>query len=689
LPSARAIDYTWSGTSNIWNTASSWSPSFTNGGSNTAATTDGIVFSNLGSNSFASPTLTSNRSFASLVFTADAFAYTFGGAFSLTVNGTAGIVNNANATQTFGNTVQNSQASGLVTNTQAGGSLVFNGGYNLTSSGSSANRTVTFGGVGNITLAGAIGNGGTATAGAVTISSTGTTLFSGANTYGGLTTVSSGGTLRLGNASALGTTAAGTSVSSGGVLDLNGQTIGAETLSLTGTGISSSGALVNTSGTAASLGGAVTLSGNTAIGAGNISLGNISESGSRRLTKVGAGTLTLTGTASHTGGTVISQGTLDVTGGNSIGGSFTLDGATGPVLKLSNLNALATSATLTGAGSSANVGTVDLAAAGTYTLGSYLGNSIKFSASSGGATTLNFTNNSVVTSGTNGGRTITNADANLSLVFDGSLDISSSTAGTGVTFAGAGNTTVNGAIFNGIGQTRTVTKNDAGTLNLSAVNTYEGNTTIANGTLALTGAGAISGSPVITNNGIFNVSAVTGGNYTLGAGQTYVGSGTTIGNLTLNGAFTPGTSPGLATFNNNLTLGSTSTTTMEIGGSTTAGTDYDRVSVAGALTYGGTLNIVAFDLGGGAYNFAQTASFNLFGSGSRSGNFTSVSVGGTALADAGNLGVWTASAGGFDYTFSTLDGVLGIAAPIPEPAASAALGGAALLGLAALRRRRA
>jgi autotransporter-associated beta strand protein len=436
----------------------------------------------------------------------------------------------------------------------------------------------------------------------------------------------------------------------------------------------------------------------TIAGAGNTSIGSMGfiagQTGVGSLTKTGAGTLTLTGTNTYAGTTTINEGTVNIANGNSssANANFTLSLGTvsgvSPVLKLSHVNALATSATLTGAGSSTNVGTVDLAAAGTYTLGSYLGNSIKFSASSGGATTLNFTNNSVVTSGTNGGRTITNADANLSLVFDGSLDISSSTAGSGVTFAGAGNTTVNGAIFNGIGQTRTVTKNDAGTLNLSAVNTYEGNTTIANGTLALTGAGAISGSPVITNNGIFNVSAVTGGNYTLGAGQTYVGSGTTIGNLTLNGAFTPGTSPGLATFNNNLTLGSTSTTTMEIGGSTTAGTDYDRVSVAGALTYGGTLNIVAFDLGGGAYNFAQTASFNLFGSGSRSGNFTSVSVGGTALADAGNLGVWTASAGGFDYTFSTSNGVLGIAAPIPEPAASAALGGAALLGLAALRRRR-
>ena len=435
----------------------------------------------------------------------------------------------------------------------------------------------------------------------------------------------------------------------------------------------------------------------TIAGAGNTSIGSMGfiagQTGVGSLTKTGAGTLTLTGTNTYSGTTTINEGTVNIANGNSssANANFTLSLGTvsgvSPVLKLSHVNALATSATLTGAGSSTNVGTVDLAAAGTYTLGSYLGNSIKFSASSGQATTLNFANNSVATASNNATRIITNLDANLSLIFGGTLDISSTATG-GVTFAGAGSTQVNGAIFNASAGVRAVTKNDGGTLTLAGVNTYNGETIISAGKLALTGAGSIATSPTITNNATFDVSAVTGGNYTLGSTQTYRGSGTTIGNLTLNGAFTPGTSPGLATFNNNLTLGSISTTTMEIGGSTTAGTDYDRVSVAGALTYGGTLNIVAFDLGGGAYNFAQTASFNLFGSGSRSGNFTSVSVGGTALADAGNLGVWTASAGGFDYTFSTSNGVLGIAAPIPEPAASAALGGAALLGLAALRRSR-
>jgi autotransporter-associated beta strand protein len=423
----------------------------------------------------------------------------------------------------------------------------------------------------------------------------------------------------------------------------------------------------------------------TIDGAGNTSIGSISttSTGVGSLTKTGAGTLTLTGLNTYTGATTISQGTVNITSGNSFGGSFTLDGSTGPILKLSTTSALSNNATLVGASGSANTGTLDLAVAGTYNLGTYSTNNMKFTASSGGTTTLNFRNNSVMNTSTGGAKTLTNVDSNLTIAFAGTLDISSSAVGA-TTFAGAGNTTVSGAIFNSTtGTLRGVTKTGTGTLTLAGVNTYNGDTTISGGKLALTGSGSIASSPTITNNATFDVSAVTGGNYTLGSTQTYKGSGTTIGNLTINGAFTPGTSPGLATFNNNLTLGSSSTTTMEIGGlGGVAGTDYDKVSVTGALTYGGGLSVVAYN----SYNFAQAASFNLFGAGSRSGNFSSVSVAGTSLTN--SSGVWSATTGGYDYTFSTSDGNLVIATAVPEPAASAAIGGAALLGLAALRRRR-
>ena len=422
----------------------------------------------------------------------------------------------------------------------------------------------------------------------------------------------------------------------------------------------------------------------TIDGAGNTTIGSITTStGVGSVTKTGAGTLTLNGSNTYTGNTSISAGTVNITSGSGMSGSFALDGSAGPILKLSNTGALSNNATLVGASGSANTGTLDLAVAGTYNLGTYSTNNMKFTASSGGSTTLNFKNNSVMNSSTGSGKTLTVDSSNLTLVFAGTLDTSSNAAGA-TTFAGAGNTTVSGAIFNSTtGTLRGVTKTGAGTLTLGGVNTYNGDTTISGGKLALTGSGSIATSPTITNNGTFDVSAVTGGNYTLGSTQTYKGSGTTIGNLTINGAFTPGASPGLATFNNDLTLGTSSTTTMEIGGlGGVAGTDYDKVSVTGALTYGGALSVVAYN----SYNFAQAASFNLFGAGSRSGNFSSVSVAGTSLTN--SSGVWSATTGGYDYTFSTSDGNLVIATAVPEPAASAAIGGAALLGLAALRRRR-
>jgi autotransporter-associated beta strand protein len=130
----------------------------------------------------------------------------------------------------------------------------------------------------------------------------GNLTLGGANTFGAVT-VSTGG-LILASATALGDSFAGTTVSAGATLDLNGQTVGAEAIAL-------SGVLANGSATAASLAGAVTLSGAAGIATtGDLELtGGTLGDGS--LTKTGAGTLTLsTVGAAHTGGTVVSAGTL-------------------------------------------------------------------------------------------------------------------------------------------------------------------------------------------------------------------------------------------------------------------------------------------------------------------------------------------------------------------------------------------
>jgi len=178
-----------------------------------------------------------------------------------------------------------------------------------------------------------IGGAAASSTGSLTKAGNGTLVLSGNNAYTGSTTISAG-TLRLGATgtlpnSPLGTNANGTSVTSGAVLDLNGFTLAtAEGLTLNGTGISSSGALINSSATAVSYSGNIVLGSNSSIGTtGNITLSGI-ISGGFGLTKVGAGTLAVPINQTYTGKTVVSAGTWSTSGESSFGaepGAFTAD----------------------------------------------------------------------------------------------------------------------------------------------------------------------------------------------------------------------------------------------------------------------------------------------------------------------------------------------------------------------------
>lgn len=77
-----------------------------------------------------------------------------------------------------------------------------------------------------------------------------------------------------------------------------------------------------------------------------------------------------------------------------------------------------------------------------------------------------------------------------------------------------------------------VTKNGAGTLTFTAANTYTGKTTVAAGTLALSGAGSVAASPwiEIKSGATFNVTAVTGGTQTL-TSQVLSGTGSVAGSM--------------------------------------------------------------------------------------------------------------------------------------------------------------
>jgi filamentous hemagglutinin family protein len=210
--------------------------------------------------------------------------------------------------------------------------------------------------------------------GGLTKAGSGTFTVSGASTYSGLTTVSAG-TLKLGAAGGatntpLGTTGAGTSMTAGAVLDLNGFTLGtAEALTLNGTGIGSGGALTNSSGTAATYSGAITLGSASSIVAGSgkslFATGTIN--GAYALDVMGGGSITLGGSIGNSTPLASFSGaagtTLNINGGAvSTTGAQTYSGAT----------TFGATTTLTAVGISAT-GAVT-ATAGTLTLAAGTGN---------------------------------------------------------------------------------------------------------------------------------------------------------------------------------------------------------------------------------------------------------------------------------------------------------------------------
>jgi autotransporter-associated beta strand protein len=159
--------------------------------------------------------------------------------------------------------------------------------------------------------------------GSFTQAGPGTTTLSVANSYSGTTTISTG-VLEVTANNALGTAAAGTSVTNGAALKLTNVSYStAEAVTLNGTGISNGGALVN-SGTS-SFAGQITAATNASINAGG---GTLTLSGG--LVKDGT-TLTLTG-----GGRI----NVSVTGisGASSNSDLIVDGTTVVVSANSNYN---------------------------------------------------------------------------------------------------------------------------------------------------------------------------------------------------------------------------------------------------------------------------------------------------------------------------------------------------------------
>ena len=401
--------------------------------------------------------------------------------------------------------------------------------------------------------------------GALTKSGTGTLILSGTNIYTGATTVSTG-VLNIQNAAALGTTAAGTTVSNLAALQIQGGITVTEAITLQSPGISSDGGIRNISGDN-TLSGAITLSGSSKIasdagllslnvasgnsitgtynltfsGGGNITVADLIDISSATLTKDGTGTLTFSVTNTYGGTTTINEGIL----------SFAAFGSNGF------------------AGSNGN---------GTLVLG---GGTLQYTGS-----TASTVQNITLTTGT-----------------ASSIDVAS---GTTLTMSGA-NPVSNGSLI----------KLGAGTLVLSGTSSFTGGTTITAGTLAL------GGSDKLDNSGSIILS---GGTLSSGA----AGFTETIGILDLaaNSIIALGTGVHTLTFANSSAEAWTSNTTLTITGwagayngasSGTAGKIFIGSSVSGLSAiqlaqiqfFDGTSNNPAIILSSGEVVASRDAPSNL------------------------------------------------------------------------------
>jgi autotransporter-associated beta strand protein/T5SS/PEP-CTERM-associated repeat protein len=286
-----------------------------------------------------------------------------------------------------------------------------------------------------------------------------------------------------------------------------------------------------------------------------------------------------------------------------------------------------------------------------------------------------------------GGTLLRGAGGTIHLNSGGTLQI-----GTGTTGGVLGNNLTNNGtlIFNRsdaytyggiISGTGSVTKQGGGTLTLGAANSYSGLTTISAGTLALSGIGSIGkgglGLGTTGSPGVFDLSGLTAGTYSLPATGNLAGVGTLSGSgksLAVLGSFLPGNSPGTVTLGSGLRLdlSSSGTSVFEIMSYRYTPGTFDLVNGNGSVVFGGILSL---DFSGGSYA-AGTNVLQLFANtGGFLGDFSSV--------------VWTGLDEGQSAIFNASTGYVSIQA-VPEPSTCAlALAGLACGGYSMLRRRRA
>jgi fibronectin-binding autotransporter adhesin len=377
---------------------------------------------------------------------------------------------------------------------------------------------------------------------ALTKIGTGTLTLTNTNTYSGGTNLN-GGILAVNSDVNLGT----------GPLSFNGGTLEALAGLVSGKAITlnvGGGTFLADVGTTSTLSGVIT-------GAGS-------------WTKSGAGSLTLIGTNTYTGGTTINAGTLQLGNGGTAGtiaGSVIDNG----ILAFDHSTALTFAGNISGVGGVTQIGSGTTILSGNNT---YSGATLVSAGTLEAGSANGFSQNSEFT--VNSFLDIHGFNNTI-----GSLSGSGFVLNSGPTIAGltVGKDNAN-SIFNGVLEDGTselqLIKIGTGTLSLTAANTYTGGTTISAGTLQIGTGGSIVG--IVINNGILSFETSSGG-------------GTAITN---NGGTAIIPVGGLAQFFGASTAGNATITNNAgtVGGTAGGETDFGNTSTAGnaAITNNGGFN---------------------------------------------------------------------------------------------------
>ncbi len=654
-----------------------------------------------------------------------------GGTLEITSDGALG--NTANDIALAGGTLKTQTSISLNTgrDLSGAGSLAIASGQTLTLNGNLTSAALTLSETGTLALAGS-----TNSASSLAFTAPGAVSGTALTLNGGITTGAYSGNASVSNNLDFGTTADRALMIEGNLQLAGSTTLGAArrliktgngTLTLSGDQAGNLGGIrLGVQGATPVEGGSLVVSANNALGNTTFQFnsGTLSSSGERTF----ANAISIGGRGNGVSAPTLSGSNATFNGSGN--GFFEATGTTGELrLDVNNTTTITGNWTATsGAGNSTGItigGTGSLVLGGnasalteTVTLANSVSlqvrNALGGGVTAGSGTTLGgngtIAGNVALASATIGsaGDTLS-LGSNLTTTGTSNVAASSVVNVAGSTTVSTGTFTLNGELNSSGGVTVATGASLVGNANITNATTLSGgtlgtsgNTLTLGSTLGVTESSSIAsgvtvnvGGTTTLSGGVFSVNGTLGGTGSkiVGTGATLGGNGTISGPTTIQsgGFLSPGNSPGIQTFTDDLTL--SGTTVMEING-TVRGTGYDGINLTGTiadtLTYGGTLSM--------SFNAPITATvYDLFAIGSvvEGGDFGIVSIGGTAVvATTGTItgSGWTAtvaeilSGPTWNLIFSNATGDLTITA-IPEPSAYAALAGFGMIGFALYRRR--